>query len=117
VDEIHDEFVEATMKAAQAVKLGDPFDDDTNMGPLNNRMTAEKMDRHMDDADQRGAEILVGGGRASGFPTDLYYQFTVIDRVPEDSLVAKEESFGPVVPIFTAADDAAAVELANRSNL
>src|SRR5690606_39121672 len=105
VDEIHDEFVEATMKAAQAVQLGDPIDDDTNMGPLNNRMTAEKMDRHMDDADQRGAEILVGGGRASGFPTDLYYQFTVIDRVPEDSLVAKEESFGPVVPIFTAADD------------
>ena len=117
LDEVHDEFVEATLKAAEAVKLGDPFDDGTNMGPLNNRMTAEKMDRHMEDAADRGAEILVGGGRAPGFPTELYYEFTVIDRVPEGSLVAKEESFGPVVPIFTAADDAAAIELANRSNL
>ena len=117
LDEVHDEFVDATLKAAQAVRLGDPFDDDTNMGPLNNRPTAEKMDRHIEDAADRGAEILMGGGRASGFPTDLYYEFTVIDRVPEDSLVAREESFGPVVPILTVPDDEEAVALANRSHL
>ena len=117
LDEIHDEFVDATLKAAEAVRLGDPFADDTNMGPLNNRPTAEKMDRHIEDAADRGAEILMGGGRASGFPTDLYYEFTVIDRVPEDSLVAREESFGPVVPILTAKDDDEAVAVANRSHL
>ncbi|MFO7292841.1 MAG: aldehyde dehydrogenase family protein [Acidimicrobiia bacterium] len=117
LDEVHDEFVDATLKAAQAVRLGDPFDDDTNMGPLNNRPTAEKMDRHIEDAADRGAEILMGGSRASGFPTDLYYEFTVIDRVPEDSLVAREESFGPVVPILTVPDDEEAVALANRSHL
>ncbi|HEX7100485.1 MAG TPA: aldehyde dehydrogenase family protein [Acidimicrobiia bacterium] len=117
LDEIHDEFVDATLKAAQAVRLGDPFDENTNMGPLNNRPTAEKMDRHVEDAADRGAEILTGGRRASGFPTDLYYEFTVIDRVPEDSLVAKEESFGPVVPILAAADDEEAVAIANRSHL
>src|SRR5690606_32731750 len=83
LDEVHDQFVEATLKAAEAVKLGDPFADDTNMGPLNNRPTAEKMDRHLEDAASRGAEVLVGGGRAAGFPTDLYYEFTVVDGVAE----------------------------------
>lgn len=117
LDKVHDEFVAATIKAAEVVRLGDPFDDDTTMGPLNNRPTAEKMDRHLQDAADRGAQVLLGGGRASGFPTDLYYQFTVIDGVTEDSMVAKEESFGPVVPILGAADDAEAVAIANRTHL
>jgi acyl-CoA reductase-like NAD-dependent aldehyde dehydrogenase len=117
LDEVHDEFVEATMKAAEAVRLGDPFDNNTNMGPLNNRATAEKMDRHMADAVDRGAEILIGGKRASGHPTDLYYEFTVIDKVPEESLVSQEESFGPVLPILNARDDEDAVGVANRTRL
>ena len=117
LDEVHDEFVEAALKAADVVRLGDPFDDETNMGPLNNVATAEKMDRHMADAVERGAEILVGGKRATGHPTDLYYEFTVIDRVPEESLVSQEESFGPVLPILTARDDEDAVGVANRTRL
>jgi acyl-CoA reductase-like NAD-dependent aldehyde dehydrogenase len=117
LEELHEEFVEATLKAAGDVRLGDPLVEPTNMGPLNNESVAAKMDRHLADARARGAEVLVGGGRASGFPTDLYYQFTVIDRVPEDSLVSKEESFGPVVPILTARDDEDAIGIANRTNL
>ena len=80
LEEVHDEFVAATLKAAEVVRSGDPFDEDTTMGPLNNAPTAAKMDRHLEDARERGAEILVGGGRASGHPTDLYYEFTVVDR-------------------------------------
>ena len=117
VDEVHDEFVEATMKAAETVRLGDPFDESTNMGPLNNEATAAKMDRHLADALDRGAKVLTGGKRADGHPTDLYYEFTVIDNVPEDSLVSQEESFGPVLPILTARDDEDAVGVANRTRL
>ena len=117
LDEVHDEFVEAAMKAAEEVRLGDPFDETTNMGPLNNEATAQKMDRHMADAVERGAEVLMGGRRASGFPTDLYYEFTILDRVPEESLVSREESFGPVLPILTARDDEDAVGVANRTRL
>lgn len=117
VDDVHTQFVEATLKAAEEVRLGDPFAEDTTMGPLNNAPTADKMDRHLEDAVERGAEILVGGGRAQGFPTDLYYDFTIIDRVTEDALVSQEESFGPVVPILGARDDEAAVAIANRTNL
>ncbi|HHC07330.1 MAG TPA: aldehyde dehydrogenase family protein, partial [Actinobacteria bacterium] len=116
-ESVHDEFVAAAVAAAAEVRLGDPFDEATTMGPLNNEEVAAKMDRHLADARDRGAEVLLGGGRASGFPTDLYYELTVVDRVPEDSLLAAEESFGPVLPILTAADDAEAAAIANRSNL
>ena len=117
LEEVHDEFVAATIKAADVVRLGDPFDEATTMGPLNNAPTAEKMDRHLEDARERGAEILLGGRRASGHPTDLYYEFTVVDGVSEDSMISQEESFGPVLPILTVEDDDEAVALANRSRL
>jgi acyl-CoA reductase-like NAD-dependent aldehyde dehydrogenase len=95
------------------VRLGDPFDGDTSMGPLNNEPTAAKMDRHVSDARERGSDVLLGGGRAEGFPTDLYYEFTVLDGVSPDSVVAREESFGPVVPIISAAGDEEALRIAN----
>lgn len=117
VEPVHDAFVEATMRAAANVRLGDPFAETTNMGPLNNEPTAAKMDRHIADARANGAEVLAGGGRAAGFPTDLYYEFTVLDAVTEASAVSREESFGPVLPILTAADDDEAVAIANRSSL
>lgn len=87
------------------------------MGPLNNRPVAEKVDAHLQDARDRGVEVLVGGGRAEGFLTDLYYDLTVIDGVPTDSLLFREESFGPVLPVTTFADDEEAIRLANDSHL
>ena len=117
LDAVRDEFVEHAIKASAAAVLGDPFDEKTTMGPLNNEPTAAKMDRQLADARERGAEVVVGGGRAPGYPTDLYYDFTIVDRVPEDSSLSKEESFGPVLPILSAADDDEAVAVANRSNL
>jgi succinate-semialdehyde dehydrogenase/glutarate-semialdehyde dehydrogenase len=117
VDDVHDEFVELARTAAEAVRLGDPFDESTTMGPLNNEATAAKMDRHVADALERGADLLVGGHRAPGHPTDLYYEFTLLDGVPEDALVATEESFGPVLPVLTARDDEHAVAIASSSRL
>jgi succinate-semialdehyde dehydrogenase/glutarate-semialdehyde dehydrogenase len=117
LDQVHDELVEECRRAAGAVRLGDPFDEATNMGPLNNEPTAAKMDRHLADARARGASVVVGGGRASGHPTDLYYDFTIVDGVPEGAAMATEESFGPVVPVLTASSDEEAVAMANRCNL
>jgi acyl-CoA reductase-like NAD-dependent aldehyde dehydrogenase len=114
---VHDEFVDRLVKEAGEVRLGDPLAEDTTMGPLNNRPVVEKVDRHLQDARDRGVEILLGGGRADGFPTDLYYELTVIDGVPTDSLLFREESFGPVLPVTTFADDEEAIRLANDSHL
>ncbi|MBW8484280.1 aldehyde dehydrogenase family protein [Actinomadura parmotrematis] len=115
--DVHDAFVEALLREAGRVVLGDPFDAETNLGPLNNEGVAAKMDRHMADARERGARILAGGGRRSGMPTDLYYEFTVVDAVPEDSLLSREESFGPVVPVITGRDDDDLLRIANDDKL
>ncbi|MET8830496.1 aldehyde dehydrogenase family protein [Streptomyces sp. NPDC004610] len=114
---VHDAFVEAVLRESERVRLGDPFDDKTVLGPLNNEGVAAKMDRHMADARARGAEILLGGARRSGMPTDLYYEFTVVDAVPEDSLLSREESFGPVVPIITGRDEDDLLRIANDDAL
>jgi succinate-semialdehyde dehydrogenase/glutarate-semialdehyde dehydrogenase len=113
---VHDEFVECLRAAVErSVRLGDPLADETTMGPLNNESTAEKMDRHVAEAIERGAELVVGGGRASGFPTDLYWQATVLTEVTREMEVAREETFGPVVPIVRVSSDEEALQIANAS--
>ena len=97
---LHGAFVEALLAETDVVRLGDPFDAKTTLGPLNNEAVAAKMDAHLADAHERGAELLRGGQRRAGDPTDLYYEFTVVDHVPADSLLATLESFGPVVPVI-----------------
>ena len=99
---VHDDFLGRLAAAvATEIRLGDPFAEDTTMGPLNNEPVAAKMDRHIGDAVERGAQLVAGGTRASGFPTPLYYEATVLDRVSPEMEVSREETFGPVVPIST----------------
>jgi acyl-CoA reductase-like NAD-dependent aldehyde dehydrogenase len=107
---VHDEFREKLAARTKAVTVGDPFDVHTVMGPLNNEPVAAKMDEHVKDALDRGAELVSGGGRAAGFPTTLYYEPTVLDGVTDEMEVARDETFGPIVPIRTIAseDDALA---------
>ena len=115
-ESVHDEFVERLRAAVEReIRLGDPLLTETTMGPLNNESTAEKMDRHVADALDRGAELVAGGARAEGFPTALYWQATVLDRVTEEMEVAREETFGPVIPITTIASDDEALQIANAS--
>jgi succinate-semialdehyde dehydrogenase/glutarate-semialdehyde dehydrogenase len=116
-ESVHDDFVEVLLKESEKVVLGDPLDEKTTMGPLNNAEVAERVERHLGDARQQGCEILVGGGRASGFPTDLYYELTLIDGVGTETLLFRDESFGPVLPITPFRDDEHAIGLANDSHL
>ena len=107
---VHDEFREKLARRTKDVTLGDPFDTATIMGPLNNEPVAAKMDDHVRDAVDRGAELVAGGTRGSGFPTTLYYEPTVLDGVTGEMEVALDETFGPIVPIRTigSEDDALA---------
>jgi acyl-CoA reductase-like NAD-dependent aldehyde dehydrogenase len=114
---VRDDFLSAVLKEAEAWKLGDPFDEETLVGPMNNEPTAAKMDRHLEDALDKGAEIVLGGGRDDGRPTRLYYQPTVVDGVGVDTLINEDETFGPIVPLITVADDDEALAVANDSHL
>ena len=114
--DVREEFVAKLARyVTERVVLGDPFADGTTMGPLNNEGVAQKMDEHVADAVERGAEVVHGGERASGFPTALYWQPTIIDGVSADSLVATEETFGPVAPVVAVDSLDHAIELANAS--
>jgi acyl-CoA reductase-like NAD-dependent aldehyde dehydrogenase len=112
---VREEFVAKLRERVQSVVLGDPFDAATTMGPLNNHGVADKMDEHVADALERGAIVVHGGARAEGFPTPLYWQPTVLDNVPADSLVAQEETFGPVAPVVEIGSLDEAIWLANAS--
>jgi acyl-CoA reductase-like NAD-dependent aldehyde dehydrogenase len=115
-EDVHDEFVDKLAAAVpRVIRLGDPFADETTMGPLNNEGTAAKMDSHVGDALERGALLVSGGARARGFPTDLYYEATVLDRVNEEMDVAREETFGPVVPITTIRSEDEALAIIDSS--
>src|SRR6266566_3062611 len=114
--DVREEFVAKLARlVAERVLLGDPFAEATTMGPLNNEGVAEKMDEHVSDALKRGAELVSGGARAEGFPTKLYWQPTILDGVPADSLVAQEETFGPVAPVVAIDSLEHAIELTNAS--
>jgi acyl-CoA reductase-like NAD-dependent aldehyde dehydrogenase len=97
------------------IKLGDPFDPITTLGPLNNEPTADKMDQHVSDALERGAELISGGARAEGFPTNLYYRPTVLGQVTGEMRVSREETFGPIVPATRIRDEEEAIRAVNSS--
>ncbi|MBW3592714.1 MAG: aldehyde dehydrogenase family protein [Actinobacteria bacterium] len=114
---VHDEFLAAVVREAEGWKVGDPFDDETLVGPMNNEPTAQKMDNHLEDALAKGADVVVGGGRDDGRPTRLYYQPTVVDNVGRDTLINKDETFGPIVPLIAVDGDDDALAVANESHL
>jgi acyl-CoA reductase-like NAD-dependent aldehyde dehydrogenase len=115
-DGIYDEFAERLTEAVRAeIRLGHPLDEGATMGPVNNAPLAEKIDRHVDTAVGAGATVLAGGHRASGYPTDLYWQATVLTGVTEEMPVAVEETFGPVAPLQRISSDEEALRVTDAS--
>jgi acyl-CoA reductase-like NAD-dependent aldehyde dehydrogenase len=114
---VHDDLVAGLVAQAAQVRLGSPLDESTTMGPVANEPTAAKVDRHVADAVQKGATVVYGGGRADGHATALYYQPTVVDGVTPEMLIQVEETFGPVAPVITFADEDEAMRLANQAPL
>jgi acyl-CoA reductase-like NAD-dependent aldehyde dehydrogenase len=113
---VEDEYLERLRRrVAETIRLGNPLEEQTTMGPLNNEPVAAKMDEHVADALERGARVLSGGQRAGGYPTDLYWPATVLAGVPSDSRVAVEETFGPIAPVVAIDSLEQAIELANAS--
>ena len=113
---VQDDFVALlARRVTERILLGNPFDDTTTMGPLNNEPVALKMDEHVADAVERGAELVTGGARATGFPTPLYWEPTVLAGVGPDARVAVEETFGPVAPVVPIDSLEQAIDLTNAS--
>jgi succinate-semialdehyde dehydrogenase/glutarate-semialdehyde dehydrogenase len=115
-EKVHDAYLAGLREAiARDIRLGDPFDPDTTMGPLNNDAARSKTERHVSDAIDRGATLVAGGRAKARRATELYYEPTVLDAVTEEMAVARDETFGPVVPITTIGGVDEAIEIVNAS--
>ena len=113
---IHDPYIERLVAAVNAeVRLGDPLDAATTMGPLNNERTAAKTEHQVAEAIERGATLHTGGHRAPRHGSPLFFEPTILDRVTESMEIAREETFGPVVPITSIDGPDEALEIVDGS--
>ena len=103
-ESVADAFVPLVLEKAKAIRFGDPMDPETELGCVISAEAAELFERRVLDAEKAGAEILYHPGRQGALLPPI-----VVDRVPHDSDLVMEETFGPVIPILRVPDDDAAV--------
>jgi succinate-semialdehyde dehydrogenase/glutarate-semialdehyde dehydrogenase len=111
-EDVYDEFVAKFTAAAAKLVIGDPSLETTDMGPLCNEITLERVRAHVKDARDKGAQIIQFGPEEG-----LYFPATILTGVTEDMQIMQQETFGPVAPIMKIASAEQAIEIANRSEL
>jgi succinate-semialdehyde dehydrogenase/glutarate-semialdehyde dehydrogenase len=111
VDGLYDAFLEKFTAAMKSQVVGDPFADDTTVGPLSSQLAAERLAAQVDKAVEQGATLVTGGTRDGA-----YYAPTVLADVTPDMNVYREELFGPASVVYKVADEDEAVRLANDTS-
>jgi len=108
---VYDRFVEKFAAKVKAFKVGNGFEEGVVQGPLIEPAALDKVQRHVEDAQKKGARVVVGGSRLQG----QFFEPTVIADATGDMLCAKEETFGPLAPIFKFKTEQEAVQAANNT--
>ncbi|MBY4679070.1 NAD-dependent succinate-semialdehyde dehydrogenase [Marinobacterium sp. CAU 1594] len=108
---IYDAFVERLTEAVADLKVGNGLDEGVTQGPLINPAAVDKVEDHLRDALGKGAQLTIGGQRHALGGT--FFEPTVLREVTADMKVAREETFGPLAPVFRFDDEAEAIALAN----
>ncbi|MBB5518589.1 NAD-dependent succinate-semialdehyde dehydrogenase [Amphiplicatus metriothermophilus] len=106
---VYDVFAEKLAAAAKALKVGDGLEPGVQQGPLIDEAGVRKVEEHIEDATKKGAKVILGGKRREG----LWFEPTVLTGVTADMLVAREETFGPLAPLFRFETEEEAIRLAN----
>jgi aldehyde dehydrogenase (NAD+)/betaine-aldehyde dehydrogenase len=114
-ESIKDEFMTKLQAFTKTVKVGDPADPTTTMGPVINEQQLEKVVGYVHAGADEGATMLCGGGRLTGegYDQGLFVQPTIFDGVTNDMRIAREEIFGPVLSVITFKDADEALRIAN----
>ena len=110
-DTVYDAFVEKLAKAVSALKVGNGAEDGTIIGPLIDDKALAKVEEHVNDAISKGGKLVIGGKRHSLGKS--FYEPTVVSGATKDMLAFKEETFGPLAPVFKFSSEAEAIEMAN----
>lgn len=115
-DSIYDDFVAQLVAGAASLKIGDPRDTDTVMGPLISAAQRERVERYVATGVEEGAVLACGGRRPAGLPRGYYYEPTLFVEARNDMTIAREEIFGPVITAIRFRDEAEAIAIANDSD-
>jgi succinate-semialdehyde dehydrogenase/glutarate-semialdehyde dehydrogenase len=110
-DGIHDAFVAKLTEKVKALKVGNGLEDGVMQGPLITEAAVKKVESHIKDALEKGAKLVVGGHRHALGQT--FFEPTILTGVTQKMKVAKEETFGPMAPIFKFTDEAEVIKMAN----
>jgi succinate-semialdehyde dehydrogenase/glutarate-semialdehyde dehydrogenase len=110
-ESIHDAFLEKLVAEVNKLKVAPAFEQGAEQGPLINEKSVEKIEEHIADAVSKGAKIVAGGKRHALGHT--FFEPTVLSGVTQDMLVAKDETFAPLAPVFKFSTDAEAIQMAN----
>src|SRR5213595_1308456 len=113
-DNIYDEFLKQFVERTRALKVGDPFDETTEIGPLATEQILQGVHEQVQKSIAAGSRLLTGGNRIQG--PGFFYEPTVLVDVPIDSPAYREEVFGPVASFFRVRDAGEAVEIANATS-
>ena len=105
------DFIELFIKRTSRLKVGDPTSIETDVGPLSSKEGLETISEIVEDAKEKGAEILLGGSKIEG--KGYFYQPTILTNVKPNMRIASEETFGPVAPITVVENESEAIRLAN----
>ncbi len=110
VEKIADAFVERVVEKAKKIKYGDPANPDTDLGTVITEGAAAMFERRVNDAVAKGAKLLYGNKREGAL-----YPPTVVDRVPFDCELVREETFGPVIPVIRCRDIDDVIRISNST--
>jgi succinate-semialdehyde dehydrogenase / glutarate-semialdehyde dehydrogenase len=110
---VADEFERKFVERMQALRLGDPMDEGTDLGPLATEQGRADVEELVDDAKDKGATVLLGGQRSDG--PGWFYPATVVTGITPEMRMYSEEVFGPVAQVYRVADADEALELANAT--
>ena len=110
-DGIYDRFTEKLAEASAALKVGDGMEEGVSAGPLIDIKAVEKVESHIRDAVSKGARVVVGGGRHSNGGN--FFEPTVLADVTPEMIVSREETFGPLAPVYRFETDEDVVKKAN----
>jgi len=118
-ESIYDEVVAEVAKAVAEIRVGDPFSEQSQMGPINSEAQFEKVMAAIRSGIEEGARLVYGGKRPEGeaFQTGYWVEPTVFADVTSDMRIAREEIFGPVLSIMKWSDEAEMIEIANGVDL
>jgi len=112
-DKIYNNFLEKFVEQMRTLKVGDPFDETTQIGPLATEQILNGVHEQVQKSMAAGAKLLTGGNRIAG--PGFFYEPTVLAGVPRESPAYREEVFGPVAAVFRVRDPEEAIEMANDS--